>query len=67
MKNKSFDCVEMKRKGAEVIYQKVASLSIEQQLEYWRKGSESLRKQMKPVNQVDRRLGDRELAQQPNT
>ena len=67
MKNKSFDCVEMKRKGAEVIYQKVASLSVEQQLEYWRKGSDSLRKQMKSVNQLDRGVGDRELAQQPNT
>jgi hypothetical protein len=48
MKNKSFDCVEMKRKGAEVVYQKVASLSIEEQLEYWRKGSASLRQQMQP-------------------
>ena len=28
--------------------QKVASLSIEQQLEYWRKGSASLRQQMQP-------------------
>ena len=46
MKNKTFDCVEMKRKGAEAVYQKVASLSIEQQLEYWHKGSASLRKQM---------------------
>ena len=46
MKNKSFDCVEMKNKGAETIYLKIASLSIEQQLEYWRKGSASLRKQM---------------------
>jgi hypothetical protein len=49
MKNKSFDCVEMKRKGAEDIYRKVASLTIEQQLEYWRKGSASLRKQIKPA------------------
>ena len=49
MKNKLFDCVEMKRKGAEAVYQKVASLSIEQQLEYWRKGSASLRKQMQPA------------------
>jgi len=49
MKNKSFDCVEMKRKGAEAVYQKVASLSIEQQLEYWRKGSASLRQQMQPA------------------
>jgi len=48
MKNKSFDCVEMKRKGTEAVYLKVASLSIEQQLEYWRKGSASLRQQMHP-------------------
>ena len=47
MKNKSFDCIEMKRKGAEAVYQKVASLSIEQQLEYWRKGSALLRQQMR--------------------
>ena len=46
MKNKSFDCVEMKLKGAEAVYQKVATLSFEQQLEYWRKGSDSLRQQM---------------------
>ena len=57
MRNKSFDCVEMKRKGAEAIYQKVSSLSLEQQLEYWRKGSDSLRQQMKPANEVDRELG----------
>ena len=49
MKNKSFGCVEMKRKGAEAVYQKVANLSIEQQLEYWRKGSTSLRQQMQPA------------------
>lgn len=46
MKSKSFDCVEMKRKGAEAIYRKVAPLSLEQQLEYWREGSASLRRQM---------------------
>ena len=46
MKNKSFDCVEMKRQGAEAVYQNVASLTIEQQLEYWRKGSASLRRQI---------------------
>jgi hypothetical protein len=32
---------------------------VEQQLEYWRKGSDSLRKQMKPANQIDTGLGDR--------
>ena len=51
MKNKSFDCVEMKRKGAETIYKKVAKLSKAQQLEYWRQGSASLRGQMKLITQ----------------
>ena len=50
MKNKLFDCVEMKRKGAEAIYRKVSSLSTEQQLEYWREGSAALRQQMRPAN-----------------
>lgn len=49
MKSKSFDCVEMKRKGAEAVYQKIATLTVEQQLEYWRKGSDSLRQQMQLV------------------
>ena len=59
MKNKTFDCVEMKRKGAEAIYRKIASLSMEQQLEYWRKGSASLRRKMKPAHEGDRRLGSK--------
>jgi hypothetical protein len=50
MKNKSFDCIEMKRKGADLVNQKVASLSLEQQLEYWRKGTASLRQQMQPAS-----------------
>jgi len=56
MKNKTFDCVEMKRKSAEALHQKIASLSMEQQLEYWRKGSASLRRKMKPANGVNRSL-----------
>ena len=43
MKNKSFDCVEMKRKGAELVQQRVASLTKVQQLEYWRKGTLALK------------------------
>ena len=61
MKSKSFDCVEMKRKGAEAVRQKIASLSMEQQLEYWRKGSASLQRKMKPTNETDRGLGSNEL------
>jgi len=46
MKNKSFDCVEMKRKGAELVQQRVASLTKAQQLEYWRKGTMTLKQDM---------------------
>jgi len=55
MKNKSFDCVEMKRQGAEKVHQKIVSLSMEQQLEYWRKGSASLRQIMKPAKETGKR------------
>ena len=54
MKNKSFDCIEMKRKGAEKIYQKIGALSFEQQLEYWRKGSASLKQLMNQMDEVNR-------------
>ncbi len=43
MKNKQFDCVEMKHKGAERVYQAIAGLSKEQQIDYWRRGGEGLR------------------------
>jgi len=46
MKNKSFDCVEMKCKGAELVQQRVASLTKTQQLEYWRKGTLVLKQEM---------------------
>ena len=39
---KSFDCVDMKRKGAEKVQAKLAGMSREQQLEYWRVRTEEL-------------------------
>jgi len=35
MKNKSFDCVEMKRKGAEKIRKRVRGMDHEQLVKYW--------------------------------
>lgn len=55
MKTKTFDCVEMKRKGAEVVYQKVAGLNREQQLEYWRRGSLALREEMQRAAEKDKK------------
>lgn len=44
MRTKTFDCVEMKRQGAELVYKQLEGKSFEEQLEYWRKGTEDLRK-----------------------
>lgn len=44
MESKKFDCVEMKRRGAESVYKKVAGLSKQEQLKFWRAGDEELRK-----------------------
>jgi hypothetical protein len=37
---KSFDCVEMKNRGAEALRQKLAGMTLEQEIEYWRLRSE---------------------------
>ena len=44
METKKFDCVEMKRKGAEFIYKKVENLTRAEQLKFWHTGDEELRK-----------------------
>ncbi len=51
MKNKRFDCVEMKHKGAERVYQAIAGLSKEQQIDYWRRGSEALRQALQKAQE----------------
>lgn len=43
MKTKTFDCVEMKRKGAEKVQQEIAGMTIEQELAYWQHGTDELR------------------------
>lgn len=44
-KTKTFDCVEMKRRAAAMIYEKLKGMSQEQQIEYWRRGTEELREE----------------------
>jgi hypothetical protein len=44
MKNKTFDCVQMKRKGAEVVRQQLRGKTFEQQVGYWQKGTDELKK-----------------------
>ena len=46
-KTKSFDCVEMKRRGALRLHEQLKGMTIEQQLEYWRERSAAFRAEQK--------------------
>ena len=47
MKTKTFDCVEMKRKGAERIYNELKGKTIEEEVKYWKERTEEMRKLIK--------------------
>jgi len=47
MKTKTFDCVEMKRRGAELVQKQLEGKSLDQKLEYWKKGTDELKKLQK--------------------
>ncbi len=47
MKTKTFDCVQMKRRGAEMVRKQLEGISAGEQLEYWRKGTAELRELQK--------------------
>ena len=51
MKTKTFDCVRMKREGAERVMKQLEGKSLGEQLEYWRQGTEDLKR-------LQRRLRD---------
>lgn len=43
MKTKTFDCVEMKRRGAEQVKEKIDRLTVEQELAFWADRSRELK------------------------
>lgn len=47
MKTKTFDCVEMKRRGAEKVQKQLEGKTFEEKLAYWKKGTKELRKLQK--------------------
>jgi hypothetical protein len=51
MKKKKFDCVEMKRLGAERVLERTENMTRRQQLEYWRKGTQELKALQKKLKQ----------------
>jgi hypothetical protein len=51
MKTKTFDCVQMKRQGAELVREQLEGKTFEQQLEYWQKGTSELKKLQKQIKE----------------
>ncbi len=45
MKTKTFDCVEMKRRGAEYVYSIIKDMTPQEEVEYWRKCTEEMRRE----------------------
>ena len=41
---KTFDCVEMKHRGAEKVQARLATMTLDQQVAYWERRGEELRK-----------------------
>jgi hypothetical protein len=47
--NKTFDCVEMKRKAQKEIYEETKDLSREEQIEYFRKAGKRFRSELESL------------------
>ncbi len=43
MKTKTFDCVEMKHRGAETLKEKIERLTVQQELAFWAERSHELK------------------------
>lgn len=51
-KNKTFDCVEMKRKAGEKIERSLRGKSLRQRLEFWKEQTEKMKKRIKQYRAV---------------
>ena len=56
MMDKKFDCVEMKRKGAEKVQKEIKGLTLEQELEYWERSTQELKKQQNEFKHPSKKL-----------
>lgn len=52
MKTKTFDCVRMKRQGAERVMKQLEGKSFQEQLEYWQKGTEDLKRRQQELKKT---------------
>ncbi len=51
---KPFNCVEMKRRGAEIIYEQLATLTPKEQLVFWQQRNELLKKRQEKIKTQDK-------------
>ncbi len=51
MKAKAFDCVEMKRRGAEQVRQRTAGMSPSQEVAFWHRQTEELSRRQRQIRQ----------------
>ena len=42
-KKKKFDCVEMKRKGAEKLLMVISGMTLDEELSFWKQGTDELK------------------------
>lgn len=52
---KTFDCVRMKREGAERVMKQLEGKSLQEQLEYWQEGTEDLKRRQQEIKRTGRR------------
>ena len=48
-RTKTFDCVEMKRRGARKIYEQTKGMSVEEETAYWRERREEFRREQEVI------------------
>ena len=51
MKAKRFDCVAMKRRGAQIIYERTKEMTLEEEVEFWQARTSELRKQQQKLHE----------------
>jgi hypothetical protein len=57
MKTKTFDCVEMKRRGAQRIHEAIKDMTFEQKVAYWRNRSRQFREEQQRLADRNHRPG----------
>jgi hypothetical protein len=51
MRNKTFDCVKMKREGGARVLKNLQGKSTEEQLRYWQRGTDDLRRRQRRIRE----------------